>query len=376
MEGLLVDAGRQLHHAGRGLRGERGGDPGPGVLAEVGDRVGALADAAQQLPGRGQLRPARLVAVRGGHDPLRAPAARSAGAISPSGAAAPNHTEVAAVFAQQPDRPPGDPRGGQQHRRTVAYDGEGLLGVEGGGGLRALRAALPGGGVDDDPLGVQAQRHVVQEGLDAAGAGREVVRHDQGLVHRRRQYRAAASALPDGSPASRTGAGASWRTMIGTKDRADGREGPGSCPLAVWGLTRAVLLLCVFKVFTVPGPDVTSDVSVIYRGWYEVLHTGTYPLDDVTWQYPPAAALAVLSPASAALPGVRLGLLRPRPALATLVLRAAAVRGQPSGHARRGRLALGGGRAAARADGVRPLRPDGDGRRGGGAAGGGAVIRG
>ncbi|MFI2782299.1 glycosyltransferase 87 family protein [Streptomyces sp. ALB3] len=66
--------------------------------------------------------------------------------------------------------------------------------------------------------------------------------------------------------------------------------------LAVWGLTRAVLLLCVFKVFTVPGPDVTSDVSVIYRGWYEVLRAGSYPLDDVTWQYPPAAALAVLSP--------------------------------------------------------------------------------
>jgi len=64
----------------------------------------------------------------------------------------------------------------------------------------------------------------------------------------------------------------------------------------VWGLSRAVLLLCVFKVFTVPGPDVTSDVSVIYRGWYEVLRAGSFPLDDVTWQYPPAAALAVLSP--------------------------------------------------------------------------------
>jgi len=74
-----------------------------------------------------------------------------------------------------------------------------------------------------------------------------------------------------------------------------GRAGRGLC-LAVWGLTRAVLLLCVFKVFTVPGPDVTSDVSVIYRGWYEVLRAGSYPLDDVTWQYPPAAALAVLSP--------------------------------------------------------------------------------
>ncbi|EMF21231.1 hypothetical protein H114_32019 [Streptomyces gancidicus BKS 13-15] len=62
-------------------------------------------------------------------------------------------------------------------------------------------------------------------------------------------------------------------------------------------MTRAALLLCVLKVLVFPGPDVTSDVSVIYRGWYDVLVTGTFPQDDVTWQYPPAAALAVLSPA-------------------------------------------------------------------------------
>ncbi len=68
-------------------------------------------------------------------------------------------------------------------------------------------------------------------------------------------------------------------------------------PVAAWAATRTVLLLCVFKVITVPGPDVTSDVSVIYRGWYEVLRTGVFPPDDVTWQYPPAAALAILSPA-------------------------------------------------------------------------------
>ncbi|MEU6592074.1 glycosyltransferase 87 family protein [Streptomyces sp. NPDC046881] len=67
--------------------------------------------------------------------------------------------------------------------------------------------------------------------------------------------------------------------------------------LGTWAVTRAVLLLFVFRVYTFPGPDVTSDVSVIYRGWYEVLQQGTFPLDDVTWQYPPAAALAVLSPA-------------------------------------------------------------------------------
>ncbi|MEV6418971.1 glycosyltransferase family 87 protein [Streptomyces sp. NPDC051662] len=69
-------------------------------------------------------------------------------------------------------------------------------------------------------------------------------------------------------------------------------------PVAVWVLTRAALLLCVFKVVTLPGPDVTGDVVVIYQGWYEVLKTGTYPLDDVTWQYPPAAALAIISPAA------------------------------------------------------------------------------
>ncbi|MFE9123769.1 glycosyltransferase 87 family protein [Streptomyces sp. NPDC007172] len=65
-----------------------------------------------------------------------------------------------------------------------------------------------------------------------------------------------------------------------------------------WAATRYLLLLCVFKVLTLPGPDVTSDVHVIYQGWSQVLWTGTYPLDDVTWQYPPAAALAILSPAA------------------------------------------------------------------------------
>ncbi|MGV9285967.1 glycosyltransferase 87 family protein [Streptomyces sp. NPDC003719] len=67
-------------------------------------------------------------------------------------------------------------------------------------------------------------------------------------------------------------------------------------PLTAWGVTRLVLLLFVLRVLVLPGPDVTSDVSVIYRDWYDVLRTGTFPLDDVTWQYPPAAAFAILSP--------------------------------------------------------------------------------
>lgn len=76
------------------------------------------------------------------------------------------------------------------------------------------------------------------------------------------------------------------------------RESSSAQPaFVVWALTRALLLLCVIKVFTLPGADVTNDVSVIYRGWYDVLSSGSYPQSDVTWQYPPVAALAILSPA-------------------------------------------------------------------------------
>ncbi|MEU8560907.1 glycosyltransferase family 87 protein [Streptomyces cyaneofuscatus] len=74
-------------------------------------------------------------------------------------------------------------------------------------------------------------------------------------------------------------------------------KGAALLPCAVWAVTRAALLLCVSGVFTLGALDVTVDVSVIYRGWYETLLTGTYPLDDVTWQYPPGAALTILSPA-------------------------------------------------------------------------------
>ncbi|MEV6315126.1 glycosyltransferase 87 family protein [Streptomyces sp. NPDC051776] len=75
-----------------------------------------------------------------------------------------------------------------------------------------------------------------------------------------------------------------------------GRRQALTAPLVVWAATRALLLLYVFKVLVLPGPDLTSDVSVIYRGWFEVLRSGSFPVDDVTWQYPPAAALAILSP--------------------------------------------------------------------------------
>ncbi|MEU4211415.1 glycosyltransferase 87 family protein [Streptomyces sp. NPDC026206] len=66
--------------------------------------------------------------------------------------------------------------------------------------------------------------------------------------------------------------------------------------IVAWAVTRAILMMCVFRVWDMPGSDVSVDIEVIYQGWYGVLRTGIFPYDDVTWQYPPAAALAVLAP--------------------------------------------------------------------------------
>ncbi|GGQ49673.1 glycosyltransferase 87 family protein [Kitasatospora griseola] len=65
---------------------------------------------------------------------------------------------------------------------------------------------------------------------------------------------------------------------------------------AAWTVSRTLLVLVVSGVLRIANTDVTADVSVIYHSWYEVLCTGTFPLDDVTWQYPPGAALVILLP--------------------------------------------------------------------------------
>ncbi|MFE9421873.1 glycosyltransferase 87 family protein [Kitasatospora sp. NPDC006697] len=66
--------------------------------------------------------------------------------------------------------------------------------------------------------------------------------------------------------------------------------------LSTWTVTRVLLILITAGIIKLGGLDVTADVSVIYHGWYEVLQTGTFPMDDVTWQYPPGAALVMLLP--------------------------------------------------------------------------------
>ncbi|MEU3461001.1 glycosyltransferase family 87 protein [Streptomyces sp. NPDC006733] len=68
-------------------------------------------------------------------------------------------------------------------------------------------------------------------------------------------------------------------------------------PAGVWLLTRLVLVSAALRLgpfSSEDGPDVS--VSKVYRGWYDVLASGTFPHDDVSWQYPPGAALPILAP--------------------------------------------------------------------------------
>ncbi|GAA2832263.1 glycosyltransferase family 87 protein [Kitasatospora sp. CM 4170] len=75
-----------------------------------------------------------------------------------------------------------------------------------------------------------------------------------------------------------------------------GRTGALLALGGTWLATRALLVLLATGVLRMPGGDITTDVWLIYHGWYGVLQTGTFPLDDVTWQYPPGAALVIMLP--------------------------------------------------------------------------------
>ncbi|MFF6970519.1 MULTISPECIES: glycosyltransferase 87 family protein [Streptomyces] len=66
---------------------------------------------------------------------------------------------------------------------------------------------------------------------------------------------------------------------------------------AVWAVTRAGML-ALLVVDRLGDSGVAGEVHTLYRGWFEQLVHGSFPVDDVTWQYPPGAALVLLSPAA------------------------------------------------------------------------------
>ncbi|MGW2019028.1 glycosyltransferase 87 family protein [Streptomyces sp. NPDC001927] len=72
-------------------------------------------------------------------------------------------------------------------------------------------------------------------------------------------------------------------------------RGPALALTVVWVLTRAGMLLLLLRDSLGIG-GVGREVYVLYQIWYRQFAQGTYPVDDVTWQYPPGAGLVIMSP--------------------------------------------------------------------------------
>lgn len=69
--------------------------------------------------------------------------------------------------------------------------------------------------------------------------------------------------------------------------------------LAVYWLASRVVMLALLRS---GQGDIAREVHFLYRHWSEGFTHGTFPVGDVTWQYPPGAALVMLAPAL--LPGL------------------------------------------------------------------------
>ncbi|MFE4593648.1 glycosyltransferase family 87 protein [Streptomyces laurentii] len=72
-------------------------------------------------------------------------------------------------------------------------------------------------------------------------------------------------------------------------------RGPLLALAAVWALTRAGMLFLLWRDRLGIG-GVASEVYALYHYWYGLFALGTFPPGDVTWQYPPGAALVVMAP--------------------------------------------------------------------------------
>jgi hypothetical protein len=63
--------------------------------------------------------------------------------------------------------------------------------------------------------------------------------------------------------------------------------------IAYWCASRLVMLALLRK----GTGDIAVEVHELYHHWSRVLVHGTFPIGDVTWQYPPGAALVMAAPA-------------------------------------------------------------------------------
>ena len=176
-EAVDVDAGGQVLQPGP--RPECRSEPAPGVAADVGDDVGAVADATQGRPRAGQHRPAHLVAVGAGQHPLSAGVAGPGGQQRQRGGRAEPHC-LDVVLADQRAHPAVHPGLGKHEGAGMTHHRERRRPV-------VILRAFPGRGVHDELVLArrrQPRGELLQIGLDAAAARREVIGHQQDPGHR------------------------------------------------------------------------------------------------------------------------------------------------------------------------------------------------
>ncbi|MGP3981137.1 glycosyltransferase 87 family protein [Streptomyces sp. KR80] len=63
--------------------------------------------------------------------------------------------------------------------------------------------------------------------------------------------------------------------------------------LAVYWAASRLLMLALLRQ---GHGDIAGEVHVLYQRWDEQLRSGTFPVGDVSWQYPPGAALVMVAP--------------------------------------------------------------------------------
>ncbi|MFB7569880.1 glycosyltransferase 87 family protein [Streptomyces sp. NPDC056165] len=67
-------------------------------------------------------------------------------------------------------------------------------------------------------------------------------------------------------------------------------------PLFEWGISRLLMLMLVFGLVPLPIVDGNDDEVSIYQHWLSSFQSGSFPVGDDTWQYPPGMSLAVVAP--------------------------------------------------------------------------------
>ncbi|WP_180290486.1 glycosyltransferase 87 family protein [Streptomyces sp. TLI_171] len=65
-----------------------------------------------------------------------------------------------------------------------------------------------------------------------------------------------------------------------------------AAPLGVWACTRLLMIMMVFSTHE----NANGEVHHLYEKWARILEHGSFPVSDVTWQYPPGAAGVILAP--------------------------------------------------------------------------------